>query len=78
MFTVQEVARAIEPETFELPSINLYRQDYDRAYARARRAIAAMRDMVPVVRDQNGQMVHEIRGAPRDVWRAMIDAALQE
>jgi hypothetical protein len=39
---VERVARAIEPETFDLPKINLNRAVYDRAFKRAVRAIAAM------------------------------------
>lgn len=39
---VEAVARAIEPETFEKPRINLYGDLYERAFARARRAIEAV------------------------------------
>jgi hypothetical protein len=43
--------------------------------AMARAAIEAMRDMTPVVRE-NGEVVHELRGAPADIWSTMMDAAL--
>lgn len=38
---LEKMARAIEPETFKLPRINLYKQDYDRAYQKAEAALAA-------------------------------------
>ncbi len=41
----------------------------------ARAAIAAMRDMEVVFRE-NGEAVTEIRGAPADVWLVLLDAAL--
>lgn len=39
---IERVARAIDPETFNLPRINLYRSDYERAYAKARAALQAI------------------------------------
>lgn len=41
---LERVARAISPDVFLKPRINLYRDDYERAYAKARAAIAAMSD----------------------------------
>jgi len=41
----------------------------------AKAALAAMRDMVPVIRE-DGEVVHEIRGAPGYFWRVMIDGCL--
>lgn len=41
---LERVARAIFPEVFRKPRINLYRDDYERAYGKARAAIAAMSD----------------------------------
>lgn len=38
---LEKVARSIEPETFLLPRINLYKANYDRAFAKARAAIDA-------------------------------------
>lgn len=38
-------------------------------------AMKAMRDCTLVYRD-GGHVVHEMRGAPDDIWKAMIDAAL--
>lgn len=37
----EAIAKAVEPETFSLPRVNLWRRDYDRAYAKADAAIAA-------------------------------------
>ena len=43
----------------------------------ARAAIEAMRSQTLVYRD-NGHVVHEMRGAPDDIWKALLDAALGE
>jgi hypothetical protein len=39
---IEAMARAIEPETFSLPRINLYAANYERAYAKARAAAEAI------------------------------------
>jgi hypothetical protein len=39
---VERVARAMSPDVFSLPRINLYRAEYTLALDRARVAIAAM------------------------------------
>lgn len=44
MSQLEKVARAIAPETFLLPRINLNKAAYERAFQRARDAIAAMRE----------------------------------
>ena len=36
-----------------------------------------MRSQTLVYRD-NGHVVHEMRGAPDDIWKALLDAALGE
>lgn len=41
---IEAMARAIEPETFELPRIQLYAQDYMLAYEKARAALQALRE----------------------------------
>lgn len=41
----------------------------------ARAALEAMRDFTPVVRCEDG-VVHQLVGAPEDIWRTMIDAAI--
>ncbi len=43
--------------------------------AQALAAIEAMREMVPIVRE-NGEVVHELRGSPAAIWAMMFDAAL--
>lgn len=43
----------------------------------ARAAIEAMRDMVPVVRE-NGEVVQELRGSPANIWAMMMNAALSD
>ena len=45
--------------------------------ARARAAIMALRDATLVYRD-NGMVVHELRGAPDDIWKMLLDAALSD
>lgn len=37
-----EIAKIIDPETFARPRINLYKSDYERAYAKADAIIAAL------------------------------------
>ena len=78
MSKVEEVARAIEPETFELPRINLYREAYDRAHERARRAIAAMREPSEAMVDAAAPAHSGERVMHTVAFRLMIDAALQE
>ena len=41
----------------------------------ARAAIEAMRSQTLVYLD-NGKVVHEMRGAPDDIWKTLLDAAL--
>lgn len=41
----------------------------------ARAAIEAMRSQAFVYRD-NGHVVHEMRGAPDDIWKTLLTAAL--
>ena len=41
----------------------------------ARAAIEAMRSQTLVYLD-NGKVVHEMRGAPHDIWKTLLDAAL--
>lgn len=48
----------------------------DDAELLARVAIAAMRELIPTVRDHEGEPCHALYGAPDDVWRTFIDAAL--
>jgi hypothetical protein len=43
----------------------------------ARAAIEAMRAETCVFR-QNGEVVHELRGAPDDIWKTLLDAALTQ
>lgn len=51
-----------------------FKSDY---LAAARAAIEAMRSQTLVYRD-NGHVVHEMRGAPDDIWKTLLDAALGE
>ncbi len=46
------------------------------AFEAARAAIAAMNDVEPVVLASDGSIVHELRGAPRDLWLVLMAAAL--
>lgn len=39
---IERVARAIDPELFNFPKIELYRSNYEKVYAQARAAIEAM------------------------------------
>jgi len=41
----------------------------------ARAAIEEMRSQTLVYLD-NGKVVHEMRGAPDDIWKTLLDAAL--
>jgi hypothetical protein len=69
---IERVARAVA---------DAFMEDYDEAPnlydAMAEAAIAAMREFKMVVR-HDGEVVHELRGAPDDIWKAMIDAALDK
>jgi hypothetical protein len=53
------------------------RSEYDRLTDEhiARAAVRAMRSFNLVYR-HDGEVVHELRGAPNDIWRAMLDGAL--
>ena len=69
---VERVGRAIADADDED-----YMEDWRRYDARARAAIMAMRDYIPVFRDpRDGGKVHQLVGAPEDIWRTMLDAAL--
>ena len=43
----------------------------------AQAAIGAMRDHTLVFR-QDGAVVHELRGAPDDIWKTLLDGILAE
>lgn len=43
----------------------------------ARATIEAMRECDIVIR-KNGNVVHELRGSPSDIWRTLCDAALRD
>lgn len=47
----------------------------ERYRVAARAAIEAMREYTLVYR-QDGMVVHELRGAPDDIWKMLLDAAL--
>jgi len=51
-----------------------YRGDITAA---ARAAIQALRDQTCVYR-HGGEVIHELRGAPDDIWKALLDAALTQ
>jgi hypothetical protein len=79
---IERVARAIAPEVFRKPRINLYRDDYERAYAKAQAAIAAIEDtgyrIVP--KEATDEMVEAgwCDGRPGSMWetyRRMVNAA---
>lgn len=74
---IERVARAIKaacalPGTKPVARLS----DVDRRAARA--AIEAMRECELVVRNDDGHVVHELRGAPNDIWQHMITAALSQ
>ncbi|PWC54630.1 hypothetical protein [Azospirillum sp. TSO22-1] len=83
---VEAVARALEPETFLLPRLNLYKADYDRDYAAAERAItahlAALADAGMVVPafpsdemiEAGAAMKRQPLAQPSDIYRAMLSA----
>lgn len=48
---------------------------WDMWIPEARAAIEAMRSQTLVYLD-NGKVVHEMRGAPDDIWKTLLDAAL--
>ncbi|WP_156465572.1 hypothetical protein [Methylobacterium sp. Leaf106] len=62
---VETVAQAISGAPF--PS--------KASYAKARKVLAAMREMKMVVR-QDGDVVHMLCGEPDEMWKSMIDGAL--
>jgi hypothetical protein len=79
---LERVARAIEPSTFELPRLELYKADYDRAFMRARAAIEAIREPTGdmVIAAMIAAVTLENKGieyAPSQGWRAMIDEILK-
>jgi hypothetical protein len=79
MSMIERVARALcrldgHPENATMDGKPLWR-DYERE---ARAAIGAMRSAAPVVRDRAGNVIHELRGAPEDIWAMLIDGALGE
>lgn len=47
----------------------------DKYASKARAAITAMRETTLVYR-QNGEVVHQLIGAPDDIWKTLLDAAL--
>jgi hypothetical protein len=55
-----------------------FRYDGDLPGFIGRAAIEAMREVAPVVRDADGHVIHELRGAPEDIWHLLIDAALNQ
>jgi len=79
MLTEEERAALREPTKTELEVARvLYARrtkEKPDAIEEARAVIRAMAEMVPIVRDHEGMAVHELRGAPADIWRVMIDAA---
>jgi len=83
---VERIARAIcKSNNYEPDHVGERIEGYGRWHrpawtfykADAITALTALREYTPVVRDQ-GHVVHELRGAPADIWRVLIDAALQE
>ena len=78
---VEAVARAIDPEVFTLPKLNLYRPRYDDAFAKARAALAALREPTTKMIIAGGEAQTRSIGSygePEVVWWAMIDAAMEE
>lgn len=51
--------------------------DADAYRSSARAAIRTMANHGLIYRD-NGQVVHELRGAPNDIWKTMLATALAE
>ena len=49
----------------------------DEVDAIVRKIVEAMLSQVMVCRE-NGRIVHEIRGAPDDIWKAMLSGALSQ
>ena len=86
MSMVERVARAIwEGDPYpgdrcawdELPAMNAEAGDVQGLYRTlARAAIEAMRECDLVYRNEEGQVVHELRGPPNVIWKVMIDAVL--
>jgi len=65
---IESVAQAIH-ESDGLP--------LSMARSHARVALKAMRDHTVVYRE-DGLMVHQLIGAPDDIWKMLLDAALAE
>lgn len=72
---VTRVARdaGLAPVTLKLHEDHYWHEWEDDARA----AVEALRDHAPVLRDEAG-VIHELRGAPEDIWRLLIDAALAD
>lgn len=51
--------------------------DHKAADAAIRTVLERLRERELVMRE-NGMVIHEVRGAPNDVWQAMLDAAVRE
>ena len=62
---LESIARAIEPGVFRKPKITLYRDDYDRAYEKARIAITAL--------DASGYVI-----APKEASDEMVEAGWRD
>lgn len=81
MDIVETVARAIALAHYtstgssEQSAEHIVDNDGDAWAPEARAAIGALRGMTLVYRD-GGEVVHELRGAPDDIWETLLDAAL--
>jgi hypothetical protein len=91
MEMIERVARAISGQD-EAGWLDLPENDRERLYGggkwhdagrtrqdyrdEARAAIEAMEYCAPVVRDESGGVIHELRGAPSDIWAMLFAAAL--
>jgi len=76
MDMLEKVARALCRENcLGEPDAAFLDANWPKWTSPARAAIEAMRSVDVVMRDGPG-VVHEIRGAPNEVWKAIFDAAL--
>lgn len=78
MSMVERVARAIFDKVVG-PNVwgsKHYADQQKVSYISARAALEAMRECDLVYRNDEGQIVHELRGPPNVIWKTMIDAAL--
>lgn len=78
---IERVARAIAPEVFNFPKIELYRSNYEKVYAQARAAIEAMREPTEAMVNASTYYLFEnntggLRQTAEWNWKHMIDAAL--